>query len=272
VRWLALTLLQMSLAYALVDVLWQARSTILVAGLAGGAATMLLGALWIRQRPTPGRFVHDGYAGFVDRPLPDFARDSELVDASFRYACEKHAGDYRRGGEQVPYIEHPVEVARLVSGAGYPEPAVAAALLHDVVEDADPPVGPEEIDERFGVEVGTLVRALTENKLLDFGDKADPRIYELRKQLHREKVEVAGESAQAIYAADKLANVRDVTKVVRRDGPQIFDEFNVADCSTYIKKSRGELAMLRRVAPGMTLLDDLERALVELESACSVER
>ena len=165
-----------------------------------------------------------------------------------------------------------MEVARLVSGAGYPEPAVAAALLHDVVEDADPPVGPEEIDERFGVEVGTLVRALTENKLLDFGDKADPRIYELRKQLHREKVEVAGESAQAIYAADKLANVRDVTKVVRRDGPQIFDEFNVADCSTYIKKSRGELAMLRRVAPGMTLLDDLERALVELESACSVER
>ncbi len=160
-----------------------------------------------------------------------------------KYACEKHAGDYRRGvaseGEQVPYIEHPVDVAQFVSDAGYPEPVIAAPLLHDVVEDAVPPVRPEEIDEQFGLEVGVLVRALTENKLLGFGDKADPRTYELRKQLHREKIEVAGEPAQAIYAADELANIRDVTKCVEREGPQAFDDFNVADASTYLQK-RGD--------------------------------
>jgi (p)ppGpp synthase/HD superfamily hydrolase len=137
--------------------------------------------------------------------VPEFARDSSLLEGAFRLAQAAHHGPRRADGTN---IEHPVAVAELLSAEGYDEEVVAAGLLHDVVEDTATDV--REIEERFGLQVARLVRAMTEN----------PRIepYEHRKAEHRERV-ARDRSVAAIYAADKLAGARSM-----RDDPESVAE------------------------------------------------
>ena len=126
--------------------------------------------------------------------VPEFARDSPLLEGAFRLAQAAHHGPRRADGTN---IEHPVAVAALLSSEGYDENVVAAGLLHDVIEDTTTDIG--EIDERFGPEVARLVHEMTE----------DPRIepYENRKAEHRARI-ARDRRAAAIYAADKLAGAR----------------------------------------------------------------
>ena len=126
--------------------------------------------------------------------IPDFARGSELLRGAYRLARFAHHGPRREGDTD---IDHPVAVAELLAAEGFDERVVAAALLHDVVEDTA--TEPGEIEERFGPEVATLVREMTEDERI-----AD---YPERKAEHRARV--AGDRrAAAIYAADKLASAR----------------------------------------------------------------
>ena len=130
----------------------------------------------------------------AEATVPEFARGSELLTGAYGLARSAHHGPRREGDTD---IDHPVAVAALLAREGFDEPIVAAALLHDVVEDTA--TGPEEIEERFGPEVATLVREMTEDERI--GD------YPERKAEHRARV--AGDRrAAAIYAADKLASSR----------------------------------------------------------------
>ena len=127
---------------------------------------------------------------------PSFVQGSELLDGAYRMALEAHEGPRRRGDT---HIEHPVEVARILRDRGFDERVVAAALLHDVVEDTD--TSPEEIRERFGDEVAELVREMTEDESIE--------PYEARKAEHRRRV-ARDRRAAAIYAADKIARAREL--------------------------------------------------------------
>jgi (p)ppGpp synthase/HD superfamily hydrolase len=81
-----------------------------------------------------------------------------LIKKAAMFADEKHAGQQRMfSGE--PYIVHPLAVAELVDSAGASEAVIAAALLHDVVEDCG--VSPAELAELFGAEVAGLVVEVT---------------------------------------------------------------------------------------------------------------
>ena len=104
----------------------------------------------------------------------------------------------RRKGDDTPYADHPIEVAHLLHEEGFDETVVAAGLLHDVVEDTN--VTLAEIWARFGPEVAGLVETVTEDKTI--------RDYSERKDQHRQKVRAVGLPAAAIFAADKLANLR----------------------------------------------------------------
>jgi (p)ppGpp synthase/HD superfamily hydrolase len=66
----------------------------------------------------------------------------------------------RREADQAAFILHPLGVAQLLRGRSYPDRVVAAGVLHDVIEDTD--VGFEELEQQFGVEVASLVRAVSE--------------------------------------------------------------------------------------------------------------
>ncbi|MDB5096974.1 MAG: relA 1 [Cyanobacteria bacterium RYN_339] len=82
----------------------------------------------------------------------------ELVTRAGAFAGNAHRGQMRKEGSE-PYINHPLRVAHACVLAGLPAEAVAAALLHDVVEDT--PVGQEAIDAAFPARVAELVRLLT---------------------------------------------------------------------------------------------------------------
>ena len=107
------------------------------------------------------------------------------------------------------YVEHPIAVARLLAEVGCDGPVMAAAYLHDVVEKTRVEI--EEISERFGPEIAELVGALSE----------DPAIeeYPARKRSLRRQVIGAGDAAVRIFAADRLANMRDWSELEpgRRD-------------------------------------------------------
>jgi (p)ppGpp synthase/HD superfamily hydrolase len=132
--------------------------------------------------------------------------DSHLATAALRFARRVHLGQHRKQtGEQ--FVEHPIAVARLLSDSGHDGVPIAAAYLHDVVEKTEVELG--EIRERFGPEVATLVQCLSENPEI-----AD---YAGRKRALRRGILASGGDAVAIYAADRVANMRDWRQVRPED-------------------------------------------------------
>ncbi len=80
-----------------------------------------------------------------------------VIEDAFQFADRAHSGQLRRSGE--PFIEHPIQTASLLADLKLDANALAAALLHDVVEDCD--VRSEELEDRFGVEIAKLVDGVT---------------------------------------------------------------------------------------------------------------
>lgn len=128
---------------------------------------------------------------------PEFTRDSPLLRSAYRFALSAHHGNARRGDTE---IDHPVKVASLLHARGFEAPVVAAALLHDVVEDTA--IDVDRVADTFGEEVASLVREMTED------EEIEP--YEARKAEHRRRV-ARDRRVAAIYAADKVANARGIS-------------------------------------------------------------
>ena len=184
------------------------------------------------------------------------AAESPLIREALEMAGEAHAGQTRKGSGGMAYIHHPVAVAELLAEHGFGEQALAAALLHDVVEDSEASV--EDIAARFGQPVASLVAALTDD------ESVEP--YERRKDEHRRHVEEAGGDALAIYAADKLSNIRVLRRAYANEGESAGEEF---EAPLDVKEGiwAADLAMLRREAPDLPFLDDLASELAELRKA-----
>ena len=126
---------------------------------------------------------------------PDFVAGRDLVGRAYQHAFRAHCGPESEGDTG---IDHPTAVAQLLDGAGFGDEVVAAAFLHDVVEDTSE--GLDQIEAAFGAEVRGLVEAMTEDETIDD--------YEERKAEHRQRVLAAGAGPASIYVADKLARVR----------------------------------------------------------------
>ncbi len=131
--------------------------------------------------------------------FPTFFNDLPITRRALEFAAARHTGQ-RRAADQAPFILHPLEVAQLLRGREYPDEVVAAGVLHDVIEDAG--VGHAELEERFGQHVAALVSAVTEPTAE--GD------YRERKAALRDSVANAEPDAVAIYAADKVAKLREL--------------------------------------------------------------
>jgi guanosine-3',5'-bis(diphosphate) 3'-pyrophosphohydrolase len=178
------------------------------------------------------------------------AERSPLVRSALEQARADHAGQVRNGSGGMPYVEHPVTVAARLKEAGYRDEVLAAALLHDVVEDSETTL--DELREKFGEEVAGMVGALTDAEELDS--------YRERKAEHRERMAAAPEEALAIYGADKLTNVITLRAAYEAEGDAVRDEFKVPiELKTEIWEA--DLALLREKAPELLFLDDLEEEL-----------
>jgi (p)ppGpp synthase/HD superfamily hydrolase len=128
--------------------------------------------------------------------------DSELATTALRFARRAHLGQHRKQTHE-QFVEHPIAVAKLISDEGFNGSILAAAYLHDVVEKTE--VDTTEIRERFGPDVADVVDALTDDDSV-----AD---YAERKRALRRQVIDSGRDSVLIYAADRVANMRDWRKV-----------------------------------------------------------
>jgi (p)ppGpp synthase/HD superfamily hydrolase len=183
------------------------------------------------------------------------AERSPLVRAALEKARAAHAGQVRNGSGGMPYVEHPIAVAGLLEERGYDEEVLAAALLHDVVEDSDATI--EELRELFGDQVVGMVGALTDDESIE--------PYRERKAEHRERVAAAAGGAHAIYGADKLANVRALRGAYEAEGDAVRDEFKVpVELKTEIWEA--DLELLREKAPEVPFLDELEAELTRFRA------
>jgi guanosine-3',5'-bis(diphosphate) 3'-pyrophosphohydrolase len=181
------------------------------------------------------------------------AERSQLVRDALRTAERAHAGQVRNGSGGMAYIEHPRAVAELLAEHGYDEEALAAALLHDVVEDSEMTVG--ELRDLFGPRVAAMVAALSDDESIES--------YRDRKDEHRERVVDAGGDALAVYAADKLTNVSTLHRAHAVQGEEVASEFNMP-LELKLDVWGEDLAMLRQEAPDLPFLDRLEEELSAL--------
>jgi (p)ppGpp synthase/HD superfamily hydrolase len=186
-------------------------------------------------------------------PIDAALERSPRVRAALETAREAHAGQVRNGSGGRPYIEHPLAVTELLAEHDYGETVLAAALLHDVVEESA--VGVEDLRLRFGPDVAALVAALTDP------EEIDP--YELRKDAHRAAVAAAGDDALAIYAADKLANIRALRRVYADQGEAVGDELK-APLDVKVAVWEADATMLRAAFSDLPFLDELEAELSRL--------
>jgi guanosine-3',5'-bis(diphosphate) 3'-pyrophosphohydrolase len=183
------------------------------------------------------------------------AERSPLVRAALEKARSAHEGQVRNGSGGMPYIEHPKSVAALLEEHGYGEEVLAAALLHDVVEDSETTL--DELRELFGERVAGMVGVLTDDESIE--------AYRERKAEHRERVAAAGEDALAIYAADKLTNTRLLRRTYAEKGETVADEFKVP-IGLKAEIWEADLELLREKAPQLPFLDPLEEELREFRS------
>ncbi|MBM3497447.1 MAG: bifunctional (p)ppGpp synthetase/guanosine-3',5'-bis(diphosphate) 3'-pyrophosphohydrolase [Armatimonadetes bacterium] len=129
------------------------------------------------------------------------AADPELLPRAYRFADVAHGDQKRLDG--TPYIQHPLQVGGLLAEVESDPTAVAAALLHDVVEDT--PTRPEEIEAEFGGTVRTLVEGVTKLSLANFRTREEGQAHNLRKMFLAMADDVR---VILIKLADRLHNMR----------------------------------------------------------------
>ena len=127
---------------------------------------------------------------------------AKLIQA-ISFAAQKHVAQKRKGADEQPYINHVLEVANVLANTGKIEDydVLIAAVLHDTIEDTETTV--EEITKLFGATVGEYVLEVTDDKSL-------PKAR--RKELQIEHAPHLSNGAKYIKLADKISNIRDVTK------------------------------------------------------------
>jgi GTP diphosphokinase / guanosine-3',5'-bis(diphosphate) 3'-diphosphatase len=129
--------------------------------------------------------------------------DLNLLMKALSFAARKHRKQLRKGSEPIPYINHPIAVAELIIRTGKIRDGdtIAAALLHDTVEDTETTF--EELEAEFGPVIAKLVAEVTDNKKL---------AKEERKRLQVEHASSLSARARIIKLADKTCNLRDVVQ------------------------------------------------------------
>jgi guanosine-3',5'-bis(diphosphate) 3'-pyrophosphohydrolase len=130
-------------------------------------------------------------------------KDLALLFRALAFAAHKHRDQRRKDAEASPYINHPIALAEILAGEGGVADAevLAAALLHDTIEDTDTSL--EELRAEFGERIAAMVAEVTDDKSLP---KAE------RKRLQVEHAAGVSPGAKLVKLADKICNLRDVAE------------------------------------------------------------
>ena len=166
-----------------------------------------------------------------------------MAQAAIAFATARHAGQHREI-DHAPFISHPIEVGLLLRHDGQPDEIIAAGLLHDVLEKTA--TTSAELQGRFGLHIARLVESVSDDPSI--GD------YQSRKRELRDRVARSDSNTCAIFAADKIAKVRELAQLPTR---RLGETKIRAELAHY----RASLEMLRRVHGGVRLVDCLDAEL-----------
>jgi (p)ppGpp synthase/HD superfamily hydrolase len=146
---------------------------------------------------------------------------NKLVAKALEVAARAHYGDMRKGKEEdVPYIVHPVEVAMILQENGIEEDVIAAALLHDTLEDTE--LTEKDLKDIFNDRIAELVIGASE-KLED----RDNTPWEERKEHTINYLKTINDiDIKYIACADKLANIRSMIRDYDEIGDELWSIFN----------------------------------------------
>ncbi len=183
--------------------------------------------------PSEDAFADQGAQRVSSVAVNDMVQDPEgltpldtVLDALV-FAADWHNGQRRKDALGSPVINHPIKVAQLLGSCGISDATVlSAAVLHDVVNDTDATF--EMLEARFGTEITTLVRELTQAK----GLKRDQR----RQELLDSSLKLS-RSAALIRLADKICKLEDVI----RSAPVGWSRQRRRDYSTWVRESTRSL-------------------------------
>jgi (p)ppGpp synthase/HD superfamily hydrolase len=137
-----------------------------------------------------------------------------LYERALKVAIKAHDGQKRKHDGSA-YVAHPIMVARFVEDAGFSSVAVAAALVHDVLEDT--PVTEAQLRAELGDDVVDIVTAVSEDTTLP---------WEERKEAYVRSVISAGELVWAVSVADKIHNAQDLIEFYGTAGSAAWQVFN----------------------------------------------
>jgi guanosine-3',5'-bis(diphosphate) 3'-pyrophosphohydrolase len=183
----------------------------------------------------------------VSDAAPNPGPQDTLVRRAYAFAEAAHRGQRRKDNRA--FIAHPVRVARLLAARGYDEEVVAAALLHDVVEDTAVTLG--EVRERFGARVAQLVAYVTEDPGLPTGE---------RKRAYREGLRRSPDAARAICAADKVCNASDLREAASDSAEEVLARF-AGGLEAQVQRFTAELSMLEESGTDRSLREAMRAEL-----------
>jgi (p)ppGpp synthase/HD superfamily hydrolase len=170
-------------------------------------------------------------------------------------AARAHRGHCRKGTD-IPYIVHPLAVAKILIDAGCPEDVVVAGILHDTVEDT--PLSLDEIRHTFGEVVARIVEGASEP------DKSKP--WEARKAHTIEFLRMASEAVLLVSCADKIENLEAIRDDRERVGEEVWIRFRRGrdQQEWYYRSVLAVLEERLTARPGLSLVSHLKEALAEV--------
>lgn len=146
--------------------------------------------------------------------------DSSFLDEAIIFAVKAHANQERRG-KGYPYIVHPMEAMEIVATMTKDQELLAAAALHDTVEDTDVTV--DQIRSKFGEKVASLVAA--ESDVVVEG-QSDTDSWRTRKQAAIDRLAKASHEAKMVAMGDKLSNMRAIARDYDMKGDDLWSIFH----------------------------------------------
>lgn len=165
--------------------------------------------------------------------------NTELLDRAIIFAVKAHAGTERRG-KGFPYIVHPMEAVEIVATITPDQELLAAAALHDVVEDTE--ISADEIREEFGDRIANLVVA--ESDVFPEG-VSEEESWRARKQAAIDRLAAAPRDAKIVALGDKLSNMRAIARDYATKGDELWKIFHAPDPSDHEWHYRGLANSLR---------------------------
>ena len=168
--------------------------------------------------------------------------DTGLLDRAIEFAVKAHAGTERRG-KGFPYIVHPMEAMEIVATITPDQELLAAAALHDTVEDTDVTI--EQIRDLFGERVASLVAA--ESDVMPEG-MSEEASWRSRKQAAIDRLAAASRDAKIVALGDKLSNMRAIARDYAVMGDELWKIFHAPHPSDHAWHYRGLADSLRELS------------------------